>query len=549
LACGKCVFTLAVWTAVWGLTQGQTPKASDEVCAACHDIGAKLKKSAHAGVGCATCHARHEEYPHPEGVAKPQCGQCHAREAAEYASSIHGQEKAKGNAAAADCNFCHGTAHELTPTKTFEFRKTVPDTCGTCHEGPASQFRGSIHGKLLAQGAGQAPTCATCHGAHIIQKPISPQSKVNPLHVVETCGGCHDGLVLTKRFGRAGTPVESYKESFHGLALKAGQPTVASCASCHGYHDILPSSDPRSHINPRNIAKTCGACHPGAGKEFQIGLVHVIDPKQKAPAVRWAEWFYLMLIPGTIGVMLLHHGGDFVRKVAWLRFRQQAWALSYRPAPTEGELRMLFWERIQHAVLTVSFLVLVITGFALHYPNAWWASPLLHWERTWPVRGTIHRCAAVVLLASSLLHVVLLIRVRMLRDRWKHFFPRASDLREAYEGTMWRLGLRKDQPYRSPHSYIEKAEYWAVVWGTVVMAATGTMLWLNNWMLQHVPKWGIDLARTIHFYEAVLATLAILVWHFYMVIFDPEVYPLDPAWLTGRSPRRQAHQEADDASA
>jgi hypothetical protein len=89
---------------------------------------------------------------------------------------------------------------------------------------------------------------------------------------------------------------------------------------------------------------------------------------------------------------------------------------------------------------------------------------------------------------------------------------------------------------------VEKAEYWAVVWGTIVMVVTGVMLWANNWSLQWLPKWILDVATYVHWYEAVLASLAIVVWHFYSVIFDPDVYPLDTAFLNGVSPRkRESH--------
>jgi hypothetical protein len=71
------------------------------------------------------------------------------------------------------------------------------------------------------------------------------------------------------------------------------------------------------------------------------------------------------------------------------------------------------------------------------------------------------------------------------------------------------------------------------------MALTGWMLWANNLMLRWLPKAVLDIATAVHFYEAVLATLAIVVWHFYFVIFDPDVYPMDLAWLTGKSPRTE----------
>ena len=78
-----------------------------------------------------------------------------------------------------------------------------------------------------------------------------------------------------------------------------------------------------------------------------------------------------------------------------------------------------------------------------------------------------------------------------------------------------------------------------------VMAVTGFILWFENWSLANLPKWASDVATVVHFYEAVLATLAIVVWHFYFVIFDPLVYPLDTTFLTGReAPGRMLERTA-----
>ena len=109
----------------------------------------------------------------------------------------------------------------------------------------------------------------------------------------------------------------------------------------------------------------------------------------------------------------------------------------------------------------------------------------------------------------------------------------------------YNLGVVSERPPLSEHSYVEKAEYWAVVWGAVVMILSGVMLWANSFALAWLPKSLLDVATAVHFYEAVLATLAILVWHFYSVIFDPDVYPLDTAAITGFSTRpRHAAAEA-----
>ena len=87
-------------------------------------------------------------------------------------------------------------------------------------------------------------------------------------------------------------------------------------------------------------------------------------------------------------------------------------------------------------------------------------------------------------------------------------------------------------------------EYLAVVWGSFVMIATGLGLWLEDIGLRIFPSWVLEAVTVVHLYEAILASLAILVWHFYAVIFDPLVYPMDTAWLTGESvPSREVERE------
>jgi len=77
-------------------------------------------------------------------------------------------------------------------------------------------------------------------------------------------------------------------------------------------------------------------------------------------------------------------------------------------------------------------------------------------------------------------------------------------------------------------------EYWAVIWGTIIMGFTGLMIWFKMDVTQWLPRWAVDVALTIHYYEAVLACLAIVAWHFYHVIFDPDVYPANLACWDGK---------------
>ncbi|HTQ58069.1 MAG TPA: hypothetical protein VMI94_26575 [Bryobacteraceae bacterium] len=89
--------------------------------------------------------------------------------------------------------------------------------------------------------------------------------------------------------------------------------------------------------------------------------------------------------------------------------------------------------------------------------------------------------------------------------------------------------------------------YWAVLWGVMVMGLTGVLLWAHTYILAWLPAIVLNVAGSIHFYEAVLATLAIVVWHFYRVILDPDVYPVDPSWLTGHTVREYPVEEAGES--
>ncbi len=509
------------------------PAYAEDTCTSCHDQGPKLAKSAHSSLDCSSCHVKHDQYPHPAKIPKPVCTDCHTQQGADYDLSVHGQAAKKGGAAP-DCSLCHGAAHELLNTKVAAFRTSVIDTCSMCHTDVVAQYRKSVHGKALASGIMQAPLCTDCHGEHRILSHSNEESSVSAGHIRDTCGSCHGNVQLSSKFGLPTDRLMSFDASFHGLAAKAGNETVANCASCHGVHNILPSADPKSSVNPKNLANTCGKCHQGAGQRFAITPVHMVDGQTEAPPVRMVRQFYLLMIPLTIGLMLLHNGGDWVRKLIRARFlrRRLAQAAGSRAL---REIRMLPFERVQHAVLVISFVALVWTGFALKYPGQWWARPLLWWESRGPVREIAHRVAACVFIAISVTHFLSLIVSRRLRDHWKVMWPKTRDLTEAAANMSYNMGIGKTQPKRSAHGYMEKAEYWAVVWGAIVMAVSGIMLWANNLMLRLLPKTWLDVATSIHFYEAVLATLAIVVWHFYSVIFDPDVYPLDTTWLTGVS--------------
>jgi cytochrome b subunit of formate dehydrogenase len=140
-----------------------------------------------------------------------------------------------------------------------------------------------------------------------------------------------------------------------------------------------------------------------------------------------------------------------------------------------------------------------------------------------------------VLLAALGYHALHLLLSPRDRRMLRFLRPGVEDVRQVFQMVRFNLGHRGPAPRFGVFSYAEKAEYWAYLWGTLLMAATGLLLWFDDFSLRYFPKWISDAATAAHYYEAILATGAIVVWHLYMVVFDPDVYPMERAWLTGRT--------------
>jgi len=154
------------------------------------------------------------------------------------------------------------------------------------------------------------------------------------------------------------------------------------------------------------------------------------------------------------------------------------------------------------------------------------------------VRSTVHRVAAVVLLAVGLSHVWYVLFNRRGRVEIRAMLPEWRDVTDAGGYLAYHLRWRDRLPKFGRYDYTQKAEYWALVWGSAVMAVTGFVLWFPVQAVRILPWWVVPASQTVHYYEAWLATLAILVWHLFFVIFHPDAYPMNWAWITGRIPER-----------
>lgn len=313
-------------------------------CNMCHDSAfeEEYQTSIHAGseeaASCADCHGKHDivaiDDPasgvHPLNLAAT-CAVCHAdpkitkkyhipiaNPLEAYKKSVHGiAVLSEKNFDAATCSSCHGShdIRDMSDPKSQIYWTNVPETCGECHEEIYEQYTKSVHWTAAEEGVHQSPVCTDCHGEHEVRAPEDPASPVHPLRVSsQTCERCHGSELISKRYGIAEARVKTFEDSYHGLAVKGGQVSAANCASCHGIHMILPSSDPRSMVYPGNLRQTCGNCHKKATANYAKGPVHLTTSTTPGRVVEIVKNIYIGLIVTIMAGMLIHNGADFIRR-------------------------------------------------------------------------------------------------------------------------------------------------------------------------------------------------------------------------------------------
>lgn len=208
-------------------------------------------------------------------------------------------------------------------------------------------------------------------------------------------------------------------------------------------------------------------------------------------------------------------------------------------------LRMTLNERAQHLNLAINFTILVITGFALSFPKAFWVSPITDVPAGMTIRGFLHRLCGVATVFLGGYHILYCAFTKRGRGIIKDMIPGLKDAIDLWETLKNNLFInRPAKTLKMPRfNFREKLEYLGLIWGTLVMTVTGFILWFEVEWLKYFPKWTFDVARTIHFYEAILATLTIIVWHFYSVIFNPDIYPMSWAWITGDLTEHEMEEE------
>ena len=200
----------------------------------------------------------------------------------------------------------------------------------------------------------------------------------------------------------------------------------------------------------------------------------------------------------------------------------------------EKFVRLTLAERIQHVVLFVSFFTLVLTGIPLLFPDSPLLDKLFFFPSSFWLRGIVHRIAGVTLMGVGIFQIGYVIGSPHGNSDFRKIIPTIDDAKDAVGLFVYNLGARDEKPKFGKFNFIEKFEYWALGWGVFIMGLTGVLLWFQEASIALFPLWVLDIIRIVHGFEAILAFLAIIIWHMYNVHLNPEVFPMSKVWIHGK---------------
>ena len=534
---------------------------------ACHESAAvEHRRGIHAEAAakgddmapsCADCHGGHDIYPSTDRRASTYplnvinlCGDCHSEHhdlttnghdeneyVQSYMGSVHGRAvKKAGLVVAATCADCHG-GHEVRPAADEASpinRQHIPETCGQCHRGIEEVYAKSIHGQKLTAGDPDAPVCSDCHAAHAITHAETPGFMRD---IIGECGQCHD-RIGSGSSGKASL-YKTYRMSYHGQVNELGSSRAAKCSDCHGAHDIQPVADPMSRLHSDNLVDTCGTCHEAANAKFVQFMPHADYRDGKNYPILHYVWLYFVVM---MSITFVFYG---MHSLLWLirsliERRRQTTRVAHSHVAAKGKAIKRFRKinRINHALVAITFFGLTLTGMPLFFSDQGWAKALTAMLGGGYAAGMWHRFFAIVLGINFVVHFVGVYKrfrkqsaMTLLTGPYT-MLPRLKDVTDCLGMFRW-FFTGRGKPALDRWTYWEKFDYWAEIAGTFIIGGTGLMLWFPGLFSKFLPGWGFNVATVIHGYEALLAVGFIFTIHFFNANLRPEKFPVDDVIFTG----------------
>jgi len=426
---------------------------------------------------CYNCHDAH--YIYPKGSEQRAewrlnipntCGNCHVKERADYATSVHGREVLENrNPVAAVCSDCHST-HDVEDPARDSTRLAITKNCGNCHSENLKTYTETYHGKINTLGYAHTAKCFDCHGSHGIQRVADPKSSMHPTNRVETCRKCHqDATQGFATFEPHGTTSDFSRYPYIWIASKFMIGLLAGTFAFFWTHTALWFYREYKERQERKLRPHVKTDELLAGKYYR----------------RFPLIWRIAHLTFAVSLMILTLTGMSVL------YADTSWAPIVQNALGGPKVTAVI-HRV-FATLFATVFVGHIIYLALRLGRQW---------RTFNWFGP-----------DSLV-------------------PRLQDLWDIINMFKWFFGVGP-RPTFDRWTYWEKFDYWAPFWGVTIIGLSGLMLWFPAVTASVLPGWVFNVATIFHGEEALLAALFLFTVHFFNNHFRPDKFPLDVVMFTG----------------
>lgn len=534
----------------------------------------------HAKISCTGCHERSEVMVVPHQPVTPvDCTKnCHL-----------------GQPGALEQRFSHRNIAEMlrrgvhTPevlAKAAEAKGRLlsegQSQCLYCHDEPVFRDPTGAIPHLKELGGQLFDRCDVCHTrntpsdtAYYLRHMTARLQPARPLlEMAQVCAVCHSDPSVCDTF-KMHDAIGSYVRSFHGKAALLGDEKTANCLSCHvtpgaNAHLMLKKEDPASSVGSLHVANTCRntACHPGADETLSAASVHMALPSIRGRLEFWMAVGFILLTVATFGPSMVICILELLPQVVgWKTHHDDHMGGLTRAvlAHPEGRRRLIRFtiaQRIQHWILAFLFGLLVITGFPMKFADQAWAHWVIEQFGGLGIARLIHHWGGLLLVAGLGVHVLYILWTMYQKSRRARLAGRPMGLVQSITSLpLWigprdildfvhllayLLRLRKERPTFGRFSIKEKFEYIGVFWGTLLLGATGFLLWGAEFSSHFVSGRVLNFALIGHTYEAFLAIIHVGILHIVNVMLSPNVFPLSPATLTGETPLHELSEGHSD---
>jgi len=551
--------SLGLLAAFMLLFGAQSALADMETCLECHEdvVAANdFMASVHGEneIACLDCHEIDDLTAHVDDGVLPgpvNCANCHDSVAEEHAGSVHAQNEV-------GCIDCHDSIHTIAAAP--EGKQSIVNGCNNCHE--MEGYAESTHGKAIAEGNEDGASCADCHGLHAITGLSTCDVKVARSFGTDACITCHGDEEVMERNEVYGGAVHTYLASYHGKSYRLGYPELtATCADCHGSHDIYPEDNPAATINIENRADTCGKCHEGSSRLFSQFYSHGDHADfDNYPVLAVTFWAMTALLVGTFSVFWLHSLLWMIRGIA--ENKEKKAALAAGKAHIEIPDGHRVYKRFQnyhifmHLLVIISFLILALTGLPLKFSSQHWAQVMMDFYGGTANAAFGHRIGACITFVYFGMAIVLSIHFLFIRKdipgMWLQrlfgpdsLMPNFRDIKDVTGMVRWFL-WKGPKPTFERWNYWEKFDFIAVFWGMFAIGGSGLMLWFPTFFGSFLPGWVFNVATIVHSDEALLATGFIFSVHFFNTHLRPEKFPMDFVIFNGEMHKEEFVEERGD---